>query len=90
MITLSPEQEEQIVRNATEELVRNLISNHGSDIWLTKYQAAGILDCSPQTVMDNLPHYDLTAKGGSVRFLLSEVNEELKTRKVKAKRRRAA
>ena len=50
MITLSPEQEEQIVRNATEELVRNLISNHGSDIWLTKYQAAGILDCSPQTL----------------------------------------
>ncbi|MBK1835038.1 helix-turn-helix domain-containing protein [Roseibacillus ishigakijimensis] len=83
MIQLSPEHEARIIEEATRELVKALITNHGKKVWLTKNEAAGILNWSPQTVMTRLPHYDTTGNGGSIRFLLSDIEAEMEKRKVK-------
>ena len=82
---LPPEIEEKIVAEATAALAKALITNHGKKAYLTRYQVCGILDCSPQTVMDCLSHYDVTGKGGSVRFLLSDVEEYMDSKKVKVR-----
>lgn len=80
--SISPEREEQAVREATHELAVALITNHGSKVWLTKPEAGGVLNWSPETVMARLPHYDTTGKGGSIRFKLSDIEEEMERQKV--------
>lgn len=81
-LTLSPDEKDEIVKIATRQLVRELITNHGRKVWLTKNEAAGLLDWSPQTVMKHLPHYDTTGNGGSIRFKLSDIDEVLDRQKV--------
>lgn len=83
MITLTPEEHAEIVKTATNQLVKALITNHGQKVYLTKNQAAGLLDWSPQTVMRNLSHIDSTGNGQAVRFLLSDVEAELEKRRVR-------
>lgn len=83
MISLSPQKEEEIIESARKELVQALITNHGKRVFLSKFEAGGILNWSPQTVMKHLTPYDTTENGGSVRFLLSDIEEEMKKRKIK-------
>lgn len=85
MITLTPEQEAEIIQEATDKLVTALITNHGKKVYLSKNQVSGLLDWSPQTVMRRLSHLDTTGNGGSVRFLLSDIEDEIEKRRVSAK-----
>lgn len=81
---IPPDLEAKIVKEATEQLVKALITNHGKKVYLSKNQVSGLLDWSPQTVMRRLSHLDTTGNGGSVRFLLSDVEAEMEKRRVKA------
>lgn len=81
---IPPDLEAKIIKEATEQLVKALITNHGKKVYLSKNQVAGLLDWSPQTVMRRLSHLDTTGNGGSVRFLLSDVEAEMENRRVKA------
>jgi len=83
MITLTPEQEREIIEDSKRELVKALITNHGKKVYLTKNEVAGILDWSPQTVMRRLDHFDTTGNGGSVRFLFSDVEKEIEKQRIK-------
>lgn len=82
-MTLSPEQEAKVVEGARQELVKALITNHGNRVYLSKYEVCGLLNWSPQTVMGRLTPIDTTENGGSVRFLLSEIEEVMESRKTK-------
>ena len=80
-MSLTSEIEEKMVRAATKELAKHLITQHGNKVYLTVYEAGGILNWSPATVKAHLPIYDSTGNGGSDRVLLSDIEEELKKRR---------
>ena len=88
MISLTPEQELEIIDDAKRELVKALITNHGKKVFLSKNEVAGILDWNPQTVMANLKPIDSTGSGGAVRFLLSDIEEHMEERKKKTQKGR--
>jgi hypothetical protein len=66
---------DRMAEDAERDLIKKLITNHGKTVYLTVYQAAGILNWSTQTVMKHLRHIDSTDGGGSNRFLLSDIEE---------------
>lgn len=73
---------ERMAEDAKRDLVQRLITNHGQNVWLTLYQAAGILNWSPATVKEHLPCYDSTEKGGAYRYLLSDIEAKMAERKI--------
>ena len=73
-ITLTPEQERAIVREAKAELVASLITQHKNDWdYISPAQAAGILDVNPKTLMGLPIHRYPIVVGKVVKYRLSEV-----------------
>lgn len=81
-ITLTPEQEREIVREARNELVIHLITQHKDEFdYISPAQAAGILDVNPKTLMGlPIPRYVLVV-GKVIKYRISEVLAYLKTTK---------
>lgn len=81
-ITLTPEQEREIIREAKNELVIHLITQHKDELdYISPAQAAGILDVNPKTLMGlKIPRYVLVV-GKVIKYRLSEVLAYLQTTK---------
>lgn len=81
-IKISPEQERQIVRDAKNELVQHLITQHKDEFdYISPAQAAGILDVNPATMRTlKIPRYVLVPNK-VIKYRLSEVLAYLQTTK---------
>lgn len=82
MITLTPQQEAYIIRQAVAETVATLISQHKDEFdYISPAQAAGMIDVNPKT-LSGLPikRYVLVPNK-VVKYRLSEVRAYLQTTK---------
>jgi len=87
MITLSPQQEEDLIdeckKEAVAKFVKSLISNNGLNPMLSCAQAAGILNVTTQTLRKlPIPSYDVSGNGGTVCYRLADLESYLETQKV--------
>lgn len=74
-VTLTPEQEKRIIKEAKAELVASLITQHKNDWdYISPAQAAGILDVNSKTLlnMKKIHRYPIVV-GKVVKYRLSEV-----------------
>ena len=83
-IELTAEERAAILKEATAELVKTLITNHGKSITLTVAQAAGILNTSTQTLrVLPIPSYDITGRGGIVAYRLTDIEDYMESKVIK-------
>lgn len=87
MITLTPEQEADVIANiekqASDKYFRHLLSNGGDNPVLTKSQAAVYLGISVHTLSKlDLPTYDVTGNG-SLSYRRGDLDQYMEERKSK-------
>ena len=88
MITLSKEQERDLIESIRKEsvarVVREVISNGGMNPTLSVAQAAGYLNVTTQTLRKlPIPSYDVTGNGGSVSYRVADLEAYMEERRTK-------
>jgi hypothetical protein len=79
MLTLTPQQTEDILDSARDELVRNLILQGDRVRLLSPSQAAGILDVRPNT-LSRLPIPRVALDSKLIKYRLSDITDFIESR----------
>jgi hypothetical protein len=79
MLTLTPQQTEDILDSARDELVRNLILQGDRVRLLSPSQAAGILDVRPNT-LSRLPIPRVALDSKLIKYRLSDLTDFIESR----------